>query len=76
MILSLLLFINIFSSIFIQEYAGAHPTTSEFTTTSVVPSRLERFSKWKKKVFVFKTHESTRGVVNFYIQRRRGNFRS
>jgi hypothetical protein len=45
---------------------GANPTNSRFATTTQVCIRLERFYKVEENIFVFKTHEATRGVLNFY----------
>jgi hypothetical protein len=40
---------------------GDDLATSEFTTTTPV-----FFTQVDENIFVFKTHEATRGVVNFY----------
>jgi hypothetical protein len=39
---------------------GANSTTSEFTTTAPALFKVEEY------IFIFKTHNATRGVVNFY----------
>jgi hypothetical protein len=44
----------------------ANPTTFEFTTTAPALLLARAFFLSEENIFIFKTHQATRGVVNFH----------